>query len=209
MGEAMNRVSVVAVTLASAAAAAAAAATMAPAMAASRPAAARPAAHHRTITQATTAVERASLAAGQSTVPGLSSANIAAESDGGKYLTVVHCAGVDTPPPIRVGGPGTPLTASGTGPSGPILAMLTKPNPYKTIYTCTVSVEIKTAPKPVKHTTKHTAKKKTCEIGTAGGAGGAGGAAGGRSGAGCTKTVTLNTGFGGMAGQVAHHRPAS
>jgi hypothetical protein len=50
MGEAMNRVSVVAVTLASAAA------------------------HHRTITRVTTAVERASLAAGQSTIPGLSSA---------------------------------------------------------------------------------------------------------------------------------------
>jgi hypothetical protein len=81
--------------------------------------------------------------------------------------------------------------------------MLAKPNPYKTIYTCTVSVEIKTTPKPAKHTVRHPAKKKTCEIGTVGGA------AGGRSGAGCTKTVTLNTGFGGMAGQVAHHRPAS
>jgi hypothetical protein len=203
MGEAVKRVSVVAVSLASAAAGAAAAAaavaTMGPAMAAPRPAAVRPAAHDRTVTRATTAVERASLATGQSSIPGLSSADIAAESDGGEYLTVVHCRGVDTPPPVRVGAPGTPLTASGTGPSAGLLAMLSRPNPYKTVYTCGVSIEMKAAAKP-----SPAPRKAACEIGAASGSTGAG-----QAGAGCTKAVTLNTGFGGMAAQVAHHRPAS
>jgi hypothetical protein len=195
----MNRVSVVAVTLATAAGAAVAAtATIMPAMAASGPAA-RPATQARSLTRATTAVERAQLAAGQPALPGLSSADIAAESDGGKYLTVVHCRGVDTPSPIRVGAPGTPLTAYGTASAG-LLKMLQKPNPYKTVYTCTVDIELKVQAKPVK---KATATKPGCEIGT-----GARAAGGGRTPKRCTKSVTLNTGFGGMASQVAGHHPA-
>src|SRR5579871_2365854 len=137
-GEAVNRVSVVGVTIAAGAVAAVAVtAAIMPAMAATRPAAAhraaQPAARARSLNRATTAAERAELAAGQPGVPGLSAADIAAQADGGKYLTVVHCRGVDTPPPIRVGAPGTPLTAFGTGPSAGLLKMLAKPNPYKTV----------------------------------------------------------------------------
>ena len=174
-------------------------------MAASRPAAAHSAALGRSLNRATTAVERARLAAGQPALPGLSTANIAGETDGGKYLTVVHCAGVDTPPPIRIDRPGTPLTASGTGPSAGLLKMLSKPNPYKTVYTCTVNIELKVTV-PVAPP-----KKPHCELSPSGGTtgGGTGGSGGGRhTGTACTKSVTLNTGFGGMAGQVAHHRPA-
>jgi hypothetical protein len=215
----MKRVSVVAVTLATAAGAAVAAtATIMPAMAASGPAA-RPAAQPRSLTRATSFVERAQLAAGQAAVGGLSSADIAAESDGGKYLTVVHCRGVNTPPPVRVGAPGTPLTAYGTGSSAGLLKMLQKPNRYKTVYACTVNVEVKVQvkpAKPAKPTKKATATKPSCEIGTgarsagggAGAAGAAGAAGGGRTQKGCTKSVTLNTGFGGMASQVARHHPA-
>jgi hypothetical protein len=210
----MNRVSVVAVTLAAAGAAVAATATVMPAMAASGPAA-RPAAQARSLTRATTAVERAPRAAGQPALPSLSSADIAAESDGGKYLTVVHCRGVDTPPPVRIGAPGMPLTAYGTGPSAALLKMLQKPNPYKTVYTCTVNIELKVQAKPAKPAKpgkpakpakpvkKATVTKPSCEIGT-----GAGPAGSGRTPKGCTKPVTLNTGFGGMAAQVAGHHPA-
>ncbi len=145
-------------------------------------------------------MKRAELAVGQSSLPGLSTANIAAETDKGKYVTVVHCAGVDAPPPIRVGAPGTPLTASGTGPSGGLLKMLARPNLYETVYACTVDVEMKVAA-PAKK-----AKKADCEIAGASTADAA--IAGGHRGtAGCTRPVTLNTGFGGMASQVAHHRP--
>jgi hypothetical protein len=204
----MNRVSVVAVTLAAAGAAVAATATVMPAMAAPGPAA-RPAAQARSLTRATTAVERAPRAAGQPALPSLSSADIAAESDGGKYLTVVHCRGVDTPPPVRVGAPGMPLTAYGSGPSAALLKMLQKPNPYKTVYTCTVNIELKAQAKPAKPgmpakpVKKATVTKPSCEIGT-----GAGPAGSGRTPKGCTKSVTLNTGFGGMAAQVAGHHPA-
>jgi len=185
-----------------------------PAMAAPRPATTQPAAPARSINRATTTVERAQLAAGQSAVVGLSSADIAAQTDGGKYLTVVHCRGVDTPPPIRVGEPGTPLTAYGTGSSAGLLKMLAKPNPYKTIYTCTVSVEVKPPAKPAKKPAKKAdTRKHACELGTgSGAAGGTGGTGGTGSGGGakdrCTKSVTLNTGFGGMASQVGRHHVA-
>jgi hypothetical protein len=170
----MNRVTAVAATLATATMAAAAA--IVPAMAAPRPVAAHPAAQH------------AKLPAFPPTV-------IASELDGGKYVTVVRCHGVDSPPPIHLARPATPLTVSGVGPSAAILKMLKHADPYKNIYTCTVLVEEKVpaTPKPVAKVKK--AHQAGCEIMT-----------GGRNG--CAKKVTLNTGFGGLAPQVTRHHPA-
>lgn len=181
----MNRVTAVAATLATVAVASAAVLTNGPAMAASRPDGPRPAVLVKTIARAAKATGRRQDAA-------LARTAIAGYLDGGKYVTVVHCTGAGTPPPIRLGQPGTPLTAKGVGPSAGILAMLKKPNPYKTIYTCTVTVEQQTAPKP-----QHPRAAAACEI--AGGAGPGGTV--------CTRSVTLNTGFGGMAWRVAGHHP--
>jgi hypothetical protein len=175
----MNRVIAVVGTLATVTAASAAVLTNGPAMAASRPGGARPAVLVKTIAR-------------QAKEAALATTAIAGYSGGGKYVTVVHCTGAATPPPIRLGQPGTPLTAKGVGPSAGILAMLKKPNPYKTIYTCTVTVEQQTAPKP-----QRPRAAAACEI-----AGGAG-----HGGTVCTRSVTLNTGFGGMAGRVAGHHP--
>jgi hypothetical protein len=208
----VNRVSVAAAILA-AAAGGAAAASIGPAMAAQQAAAP---AHHasslssssssssRTIAKARTPVEKAPLADGQPAVPGLSTANLAAETDKGKYITVVHCAGVDAPPPIRIGEPGTPLTVTGIDPPSQEMKLLADSNAFQPVYSCTVVVELQVAA-----SAKKTAKKASCEIaGAAGATGGSGTAGGGRKGAaGCTKKVTLNTGFGGLASQVAHHRP--
>ena len=186
----MNRVIAVAAALA-------AAASATPVLAASRPVtaspAAGPAAPARTLTLVKTAAERARLVTGQAAVSGSSPATIAGYLDNGKYVTVVHCAGKGTPPPIRLGQPGTPLTASGTGLSAGILAMLKKPNPYKTVYQCTVTVELKVVPKPKKKA------ETSCELP-------AGGAA--KTGK-CTKPVSLNTGFGGEAAEVAGHHPGT
>jgi hypothetical protein len=194
----MNRVSVAAAVIA-AGVTGAAAASVAPAMAASPAAApARHGAAPKTITKAVTAVQRAGLAAGQASVPGLSAASIAASSDSGKYVTVVHCAGVDAPAPIRVGAPGTPLTVTGVAPSAEQRKLLAQAHAYKPVYACTVVVEMKAAA-PAK-------KKASCEIA---GAAATAGASGRRGAAGCTKKVTLNTGFGGLATPVSHHRPAS
>ena len=88
---------------------------------------------------------------------------IASETSGGKYVTVVTCSGGATPPPIKLGAPGTPLTASGTGPSAGLSAMLSKPNPYKTVYTCSVTVEEKTI--PAKPEAKAAVRKTKCELG--------------------------------------------
>ena len=109
---------------------------------------------------------------------GFAPTTIGSELGGGKYVTVVHCQGVDSPPPVTLGKPGTPLTVNGTGPSAAILAMIKKPGPYKTIYTCTVTVKERVPAKP------RPKVKKGCEI-----------KSGGRTR--CTKPVTLNTGFGG------------
>ncbi len=188
----MNRVTGVAATLATAATATMAAATIVPAMAASRPATAD-AAHAKTA------------AAQQAKTPSYPPTSIASELDGGKYVTVVHCKGEDSPPPIHLSRPGTPLTVSGTGPSAAIFKMLKQQDPYKTIYTCTVTVEEKTpAPKPA--VPKRVAAHKACEIGTGGTGGKAGKGGTGRPGN-CTKKVTLDTGFGGLAHQVKNHRP--
>ena len=192
----MNRVTAVAATLATAAAATMAAATIGPAMAAPRSAAGHPAAHARSATAhartapAKATAKRAKPASSRPT-------EIASELDGGKYVTVVRCQGVDSPPPVHLGKPGTPLIVSGGGPSAAISKMLKQADPYKDIYTCTVLVEEKVPAKPRAAVTKKIAAHKVrgCEIAAGGGTR-------------CTKKVTLNTGFGGLAPQVKQHRPA-
>jgi hypothetical protein len=194
----MNRVTAVAATLATAAAATMAAATTGPAMAAPRSVTAHPAAHaksataHPSTTQAKTTAQQAKLTSFLPT-------EIASELDGGKYVTIVSCHGVDSPPPVRLAKPGTPLTVSGDGPSAAIFKMLKQADPYKNIYTCTVLVKEKVPAKPSAAVTKkiaaHKVRKSACEIATGGGTR-------------CTKKVTLDTGFGGLARQVKHHRPA-
>jgi hypothetical protein len=166
-----------------------------PAMAAPRATAAHRAAHAKTTTahaRNTPAKTSAKQAKPTSSLP----TEIASELDGGKYVTVVRCQGVDSPPPVHLGKPGTPLIVSGGGPSTAIAKMLKQADPYKDIYTCTILVEEKVPAKPAAVTKKIAAHKvRGCEIATGGGAR-------------CTKKVTLNTGFGGLAPQVTHHHPA-
>jgi hypothetical protein len=215
----MNRVIAVTATLATAAMAGTmvAAATVAPALAAPRPATvtpaqhtrpaghAKPAVHAKQAEQAKTTGDAKTTAPAKEAVarpkaaergPGFAATTIGSELDGGKYVTVVHCQGVDSPPPVTLAKQGTPLVVNGVGPSAKILAMLEAPNPYKTVYTCTVTVKerVPSKPKPVAKKAPK-AHKKGCEIAT-----------GGRTT--CTKPVTLNTGFGGLASQVKGHRPA-
>jgi len=194
----MNRVTAVAATLATAAAATMAAATIGPAMAAPRSMAGHPAAHAKTTNahaSSTPAKTTALRAKPTSSLP----TEIASELDGGKYVTVVRCQGVDSPPPVHLGKPGTPLIVSGGGPSAAISKMLKQADPYKDIYTCTVLVEEKVPAKPRAAVTKkiaaHKVRGSRCEIATGGGTR-------------CTKKVSLNTGFGGLAPQVKHHHPA-
>ena len=194
----MNRVTAVAAALATVAAATMAAATIGPAMAAPRATAAHRAAHAKTTTahaRNTPAKTSAKQAKPTSSLP----TEIASELDGGKYVTVVRCQGVDSPPPVHLGKPGTPLIVSGGGPSTAIAKMLKQADPYKDIYTCTVLVEEKVPAKPRTAVTKkiaaHKVRGSRCEI-----------AAGGRTR--CTKKVTLDTGFGGLAPQVKDHHPA-
>ncbi len=198
----MNRVTAVAAMLATAATATMAAATIGPALAAPRPSAAHPAAHASAAHANESAAQQAKLAS-------LLPTEIASEFDGGKYVTIVQCQGVDSPPPVRLGQPGTPLTVSGVGPSAAIFKMLKQADPYKNVYTCTVLVKEKVPAKPRADVTKkikaHKVRGSGCEIATGGNATG-GNATGGN--ARCTKKVTLNTGFGGLAGQVKRHHPA-
>jgi hypothetical protein len=204
----MNRVTVAAALATAATATMAVAATVGPAMAAARPAAAHPAAHVKT----STTVPRAAVphTTGTNFLP----TQTASEFDHGKYVTVVHCVGVDSPPPVHLGTGGVPLTVSGEGPSSAVFKMLKEADPYKTIYTCTVNVEEKTPAKPALAVSKKVAEHWAgCGL-TAGGTGGSGSGTGwtrgahGKNGKPCTKKVTLNTGFGGLARQVAHHHPA-
>jgi hypothetical protein len=218
----MNRVIAVTATLATAAMAGTMAAAGVPAMAAPRPATAHPAAHGKQAAHAKAAGTRAATAARSKAAaaqgPSFLPTVIGSELGGGKYVTVVSCHGVDSPPPVTLAKPGTPLVVNGVGPSAAVLTMLKKPNPYKTIYTCTVTVreKVPAKPKPVAKVKKaHKVGKKGCEIATGGPTGGrTGGPTGGRTGGptggrtGCTKPVTLNTGFGGEAPQVKDHRPA-
>jgi len=176
---------------------AAVAATVGPTAEAAVPAiGARSAAHVRTIGRATTAAERAKVTV--KTAAG-APVTIGSETKGGKYVTVIHCSGEKTPPPIKVGQPGRPLVASGIGPSAPLLSMLSKPNPYKTVYTCTVTVKEKTVTPKAKVTATG-----ACNLGSSGVAGKTGVKTSAKA---CHKHVTLNTGFGGMAKQVAGHHP--
>lgn len=206
----MNRVTVAAAALATAATATMVAATVAPAVAAPRPAAAHPAVHVKTPTTAQPVK-----------TPNFLPTQNASEFDHGKYVTVVHCVGVDSPPPVRVGTAGVPLIVSGTGPSAAVFAMLKKADPYKTIYTCTVNVEEHIPAKPALAVSKKVAEHWAgCELPAGGGKPGTGGTSGtsgkgwmrgahGNTGKRCTKRVTLNTGFGGRARQVRNHRPVS
>jgi len=193
----MNRVTAVAAMLATAATATMAAATIGPALAAPRPSAAHAAAHASAAHANESAAQQAKLAS-------LLPTEIASEFDGGKYVTIVQCQGVDSPPPVRLGQPGTPLTVSGVGPSAAIFKMLKQADPYKNVYTCTVLVKEKVPAKPRADVTKkikaHKVRGSGCEIATGGNA------AGGNTR--CTKKVTLNTGFGGLAAQVKRHHPA-
>ena len=142
----MNRVTAVAATLATAAMAAAA--TIVPAMAAPHPAAAAPAKPAKT----TTTAAHAQLANSLPT-------QVASELDGGKYVTIVRCQGVDSPPPVHLAAPGKPLTVTGAGPSAAVFKMLNQADPYKDVYTCTVLVKEKVPAKP-----KPAARKAGCEI---------------------------------------------
>jgi hypothetical protein len=199
----MNRVTVAAATLATAATATmAVAATVAPAVAAPRPAAAHPAAH-----------AKAAATAQQANSTSFLPTQTASELDHGKYVTVVHCVGVDSPPPVHLGTGGVPLTVSGEGPSSAVFKMLKQADPYKTVYTCTVNVEERTpAAKPAASVSKKLAEHWAgCELAEGKGTSGKGWTRGGhgKGGKRCTRKVTLNTGFGGLARQVEHHRPAS
>jgi hypothetical protein len=191
----MNRVISTVITVATAATATiAAAAGIAPALAAQRPAQ-RPA-HVRPATHARETFRHAKIIR---TLP----EEIASEFQGGKYVTLVHCSGtVRTPPPLHLARPDVPLTVRGGGPEAGIVKMLGKSHAYRTIYTCTVIVKVKVpvVVKTHKKTVHH--GKKTCEI-----AAGAPGTGGGKQGH-CSHVITLNTGFGGAAGQVAGHHPA-
>jgi hypothetical protein len=193
----MNRVTAVAAMLATAATATMAAATIGPALAAPRPSAAHPAAHASAAHANESAAQQAKLAS-------LLPTEIASEFDGGKYVTIVQCQGVDSPPPVRLGQRGTPLTVSGVGPSAAIFKMLKQADPYKNVYTCTVLVKEKVPAKPRADVTKkikaHKVHGSGCEIATGGNT------TGGNTR--CTKKVTLNTGFGGLAEQVKRHHPA-
>jgi hypothetical protein len=187
----MNRVTAVAATLATATMAAAA--TIVPAMAAPHPAAAAPAKPAKT----TTTTTHAKLASSLPT-------QVASELDGGKYVTIVRCQGVDSPPPVHLARPGAPLTVTGTGPSAAVFKMVNQADPYKDIYTCTVLVKEKVPAKPKPMAKAH---KAGCEIGPVVSPGRLpGGLPGSRNG--CTKKVTLDTGFGGRARQVKNHHPA-
>jgi hypothetical protein len=65
----------------------------------------------------------------------------ASEFRGGQFVTLVSCSSTVTPPPVRVGVPGAPLTLSGTGPSAGAATLLKKPGGYKTVYVCTIVVK--------------------------------------------------------------------
>ncbi|HEY6497591.1 MAG TPA: hypothetical protein VIZ43_30295 [Trebonia sp.] len=188
----MNRV--IAVTAALATGTIAATAAIMPAMAAPRPVSAHSAARAKTTADGAKTAGRTAAAARPKKTGGRRATDpptvIDSELDGGKYVTVVRCHGVDSPPPVTVGEPGTPLVVHGTDPAAAVVKGLTTAHPYKTIYACTVVVQQKVPPKPKPH-------KAGCEIPTSANRAGT-----------CGKPVTLNTGFGGLAPQVKDHTPA-
>jgi hypothetical protein len=103
---------------------------------------------------------------------------IVSQDTAGVYVSVVHCRGIDIPPPIRLRQSGTPLLLKGTDATAVTRRQMTKPKKYKPVYKCTILIE-KKAPAP-----KVPVKVKV------------------------PRTVRLNTGFGGAAGSVARHHPA-
>jgi hypothetical protein len=179
----MNRVLALAAALA---ATATATVTILPAMAAPRPASARAAVRQGagrpgTGRPATVAGRpRAAATAQRAMAAAPPAVEIPSELDGGTYVTVVQCSGpVDSPPPVTLLKPGTPLTVHGGGSSSAVLRLLKKPAAYRTVYTCRVIVREKVPSPPAK------AAKRTRP-----------------------RHVTINTGFGGMAPQVSLHHPA-
>jgi hypothetical protein len=206
----MNRLIAAAAAILAAATATSVATAVVPALAAPHPAvnhaakAGKAPAHH------TAAAAHLVPHGRNATAAALLPVEIASKLDGGKYVTVVHCSGtVSAPPSVRLAKPDAPLTVTGDGSSPVILRTLATPDAYKTVYTCTVTVEVKGTvqkPHPAKKASKPTAKshpkahKKTCDIAASAGAG--------HHGPGCTKVVTINTGFGGLAPRVVGHHPA-
>jgi hypothetical protein len=182
---------VMAAVAATGAATLAAAAVMVPAFAATRPGdhAARTAhaAHTRVV---------AHLKADRPAKPTLADVITSEFGDGGKYVTVVSCSGkVTVPPPVLLARLDDPLTVHGGHPTPTIEKLLSQPKTYKTIYTCTVVVKVKT-PTPKKKSRAVT--RPRCELGPGGGVGGPWHM--------CHRVI-LNTGFGGRAGAVAKHHP--
>jgi hypothetical protein len=172
------------------------AAAMAPALAATRPSdrftLVRAVAQHAPNDRVTTTARDAKL---KRALPDV----IASQFGGGKYVTVVRCSGsTSTPPPVRLARLDDPLTVRGAHPSAAVIKLLAKPKSYKTIYTCTVVVEVR-----VPAAKKKTTSKKSCELGAAGGGGGGTG----RNHS-CHHVIILDTGFGGEAGPVSGHHPA-
>lgn len=107
----------------------------------------------------------------------------------GQYVSVVDCQGKQTPPPVRIQAPQTPLRLTGTKPSFAVARAMATQGRYKTVYTCTLVVkkEIPRAPGKgggIKSCEHPRTAKGQCR-------------------------VTLNTGFGGAAGAVTRHRPRS
>jgi hypothetical protein len=120
---------------------------------------------------------------------------IVSQYGNGKYMSVLNCEGIDTPPPIRLKGPGTPLTLKGTGPSAGETKAMSNPKLYQKVYKCTIVLEEKSL----------SVNKPECELSTGGpGSGHPGGGAGSAI---CHQKITLNTGFGGEAASVASHHP--
>lgn len=185
----MNRVLAAAAGLATAAVATTVLATaIGPALAATRPAAAHPATRPANAAAAVRA-DAAAIAPALRHLKAAAAApvEIASELDHGKYVSVVKCSGGTPPKPIRLSQKDIPLTVHGTGSSPAVIAKLAKPHRYKTLYVCTVTVELQ-SPATTTVAKKKSVSSKSCKI--------------------CTRSVTLNTGFGGMAAQVATHHPA-
>jgi hypothetical protein len=111
------------------------------------------------------------------------SVSVISQAQSGQYVSVVTCKGAATPPTVTVKAAGTALRVTGT-----TIKAVTRPKAYRTVYTCTVTVEKKL---PVQ-TGKGGGLK--CELGQM---------------SQCHKAVKLNTGFGGKASTVSKHRPSS
>ncbi|HEY1700287.1 MAG TPA: hypothetical protein VGG75_11305 [Trebonia sp.] len=108
--------------------------------------------------------------------------SVISQDQSGQYVSVVTCKGAATPPAVTLKAAGTPLRVTGT-----TIKAVTRPKAYRTVYTCTVTVEKKL---PVQ-TGKGGGLK--CELGQM---------------SQCHKAVNLNTGFGGKASTVSKHHPA-